>query len=118
MLPTLLLSAFAWAVPAPTDTDFYTLFYVLAFALNLGLLVREGHRRGYPLRSWLVLLACTTLAFILGTKLLQRIVNIGGWIDRDSSVWVSYMVFGGILVLVGLFCMHKRESPDDAKASK
>lgn len=57
------------------------------------------------------------LTLILGTKLLQRIVNIGGWIDADSSVWVSYMVLGGIFTLFGLFCMHKRESPDDAKAS-
>jgi hypothetical protein len=62
--------------------------------------------------------AATVLAVILGTKLLQRIVNIGGAIDADSSVWVSYVVLGGILTLAGMFCMRKRNSPDDAKAKK
>jgi hypothetical protein len=73
-----------------------------------------------------VIIACTAvatlvLAIILGTKLLQRIVNIGGWIDADSSVWVSYLVLGGILTLGGLLCMYKRESRESrttAKASK
>lgn len=50
--------------------SYYTTFYLLAFSLNLALLVWEGHRLGYPIRTWLVLLACTTLSFILGTKLL------------------------------------------------
>ncbi|MFN8021210.1 MAG: hypothetical protein U0Q03_06740 [Acidimicrobiales bacterium] len=62
-------------------------------------------------------IATVILSVILGTKLLQRIVNIGGWIDRDSSVWVSYMVMGGILFLAGLFCMRKRHTPEP-KASK
>lgn len=62
--------------------------------------------------------AALILSVILGTKLLQRIVNIGGWIDADSSVWVSYLVMGGILTVAGLLCMRKRESPDDAYAAK
>jgi hypothetical protein len=66
----------------------------------------------------LTALAALVLMVILGTKLLQRIVNIGGAIDADSSVWVSYLVMGGILVLVGLFLMRKRSTPDDMKASK
>ena len=62
-------------------------------------------------------IAAVILSVILGTKLLQRIVNIGGWIDRDSSVWVSYMVMGGILFLAGLFCMRKRHTPEPKAAS-
>ncbi|CAB4605223.1 MAG: hypothetical protein F2534_04570 [Actinobacteria bacterium] len=56
-------------------------------------------------------IAALILGLILGTRLLQRLVNIGGFIDRDSSVWVSYMVIGGILVLAGMFCMRKRHTP-------
>jgi hypothetical protein len=62
-------------------------------------------------------IATLVLAVILGTKLLQRIVNIGGAIDADSSVWVSYLIMGGILVLAGLFCMRQREPSDDKAAS-
>lgn len=61
--------------------------------------------------------AAIVLSVILGTKLLQRVVNIGGAIDADSSVWVSYVVMGGILTLAGMFLMRKRQSPDDAKGS-
>ena len=46
------------------------------------------------------LVATITLSVILGIKLLQRIVNIGGLVDRDSSVWVSYVVLGGLFVAI------------------
>ncbi|WP_324671404.1 prolipoprotein diacylglyceryl transferase family protein [Hymenobacter sp. GOD-10R] len=57
-------------LPSPLGHHYYSLFYLLAFALNQGLLLWEGYRRGYPVRTWLLLMACTTLAFILGTKLI------------------------------------------------
>jgi predicted lysophospholipase L1 biosynthesis ABC-type transport system permease subunit len=50
------------------------------------------------------------VGIILGVKLLQRIVNIGGWIDADSSVWVSYVVMGVLLVIAGTWSMAKRSS--------
>ena len=59
------------------------------------------------------LIATITLSVILGIKLLQRIVNIGGLVDTDSSVWVSYVLLGGVFVLVGLFLFTKR-SPEEA----
>jgi prolipoprotein diacylglyceryltransferase len=81
-----LLTTLHWSVPTSAGFDFYTLFYILAMALNLGLLVGEGRRRGYPLRPWLVMLACTTLAFIVGTKLLalsgpewEQLLSTGRW---------------------------------------
>jgi hypothetical protein len=48
------------------------------------------------------------LGVILAVKLLQRVVNIGGWIDADSSVWVSYLVMGAVLALAGAWCMKQR----------
>ena len=87
-----------WAVPAATRYDFYTLFYVLAFALNLSLLVWTGWRRGYPLRTWLVVLACTTLAFILGTKLMA--LSGPEWQQLSRGHWPASearTVLGGAL---------------------
>ncbi|UOQ70059.1 prolipoprotein diacylglyceryl transferase family protein [Hymenobacter cellulosilyticus] len=82
----LLLPLLSWMVPAHASYDSYTLFYVLAFTVNLVWLVWEGHRRGYPMRAWLVLLACTTLTFILGTKMLafsgpewRQFLGTGQW---------------------------------------
>ena len=53
-------------------------------------------------------IAAIVMLIILGTKLLQRILNIGGWIDADSSVWVSYLVMSLLLLIGGAVCMHKR----------
>jgi hypothetical protein len=52
------------------------------------------------------------LAVILGTKFLQVLIEIGT--DHDSSVWISYVVLGGILVLGGAFAMRKRFESDTA----
>ncbi len=64
----------------------------------------------------LTAVATLTLSVILGTKFIQRLVNIGGWIDTDSSVWVSYLLLGAILVLVGSLLMRSRSTdPNEAK---
>lgn len=60
----------ALLLPSPLGHHYYTTFYVLAFLLNQALLLWIGYRRGYPLRSWLLLTTGVTLAFIVGTKLL------------------------------------------------
>ncbi|TGE25070.1 hypothetical protein E5K00_07690 [Hymenobacter aquaticus] len=102
----LLLHPLHWAVPAGTGYDFYTLFYLLAFLLNLLLLVWTGHRRGYPMRTWLVLLACTTLAFILGTKLLafspaewQQLLHTGHWPDSQARTVLGGALAGTLTLL-------------------
>ena len=46
------------------------------------------------------------------TKLLQRVVNIGGWIDADSSVWVSYLISAAVFAVVGVVCMRQRHPSD------
>ena len=53
-----------------------------------------------------------TFMVILGTKFLQRLIAIGT--DHNSSVWVSYMVLGGVLVIGGSVMMRKRYGPDEA----
>ena len=53
-----------------------------------------------------------TLLLILGTKLVQRIVAIAT--DHDSSIWISYMIIGGVLVLGGSFMMRKRYESEPA----
>ncbi|RSK43784.1 prolipoprotein diacylglyceryl transferase family protein [Hymenobacter rigui] len=102
----LLTASYTWAVPADAGYDFYSIFYVLAFALNLGLLVWEGHRRGYALRPWLVLLACTTLAFILGTKLLalsgpewRSLLGTGRWPGSEARTVLGGALAGTITLL-------------------
>ena len=46
------------------------------------------------------------LLLILCTKLVQRVVAIAT--DHDSSIWISYVIIGGVLVLGGSFMMRKR----------
>jgi uncharacterized BrkB/YihY/UPF0761 family membrane protein len=52
------------------------------------------------------------LLLILSTKLLQRLIAIGT--DHDSSIWISYMLLGGLLVLGGSLMMRKRFEGDEA----
>ncbi len=56
--------------------------------------------------------ATVALMVILGTKFLQRLIAIGT--DHDSSVWVSYMVLGGLLVIGGSLMMRKRYENEEA----
>ena len=52
------------------------------------------------------------LMVILSTKLLQRVLAIAT--DHDSSIWISYAVTGGVLVLLGSVMMRKRYVSEDA----
>ncbi|MDU0371494.1 prolipoprotein diacylglyceryl transferase family protein [Hymenobacter endophyticus] len=97
--------AFRWAVPG-AHADYYTPVYVLAFGLNLLLLLREGWRRGYPMRSWLVVLVCSSLAFILGTKLLalsgpewQLLLSTGHWPISGGRSVLGGAVSGTLMLL-------------------
>ncbi|MFD2787868.1 prolipoprotein diacylglyceryl transferase family protein [Hymenobacter rubripertinctus] len=106
MLLTATTSFWTLAIPADSPHDFYSLFYVLAFTLNLALLVWEGWRRGYELRPWLVVLACTTLAFILGTKLLaltapewSGLLHTGRWPDSEARTVLGGALAGTLTLL-------------------
>lgn len=52
------------------------------------------------------------LMLILSTRFLQRLIAIGT--DHDSSVWLSYVVLGGLMVVAGSFLMRTRYQNDDA----
>ncbi len=52
------------------------------------------------------------LMIVLSTKLLQRVIAIAT--DHDSSIWISYAVMGGLLVLLGSLMMRKRYVSEDA----
>lgn len=52
------------------------------------------------------------LLLILSTRFLQRLIAIGT--DHDSSVWISYVVLGGLMVLGGSLAMRKRYEGDKA----
>lgn len=52
------------------------------------------------------------LMLILSTKLLQRLIAIAT--DHDSSVWTSYVVLGGLMVLGGSLMMRKRYESEEA----
>ena len=53
-----------------------------------------------------------TLMVILGTKFVQRLIAIAT--DHDSSIWASYMVMGGLLVVGGSLLMRSRFGTDEA----
>lgn len=63
-------------------------------------------------------LSALVLSLILGTKLLQRVVNIGGAVDADSSVWVSYVLMALLLALIGAVCMRQRGASESASAAR
>jgi prolipoprotein diacylglyceryltransferase len=95
-------------LPLPTAVghSYYTTFYLLAFGLNLALLVWEGHRRGYAMRPWLVVLACTTLSFILGTKLLalsgpewRELLQTGHWPGSGARTVLGGALAGTLTLL-------------------
>ena len=64
-------------IPFAPGHDYYTPFYLLATLTNVGLLLWEGWRRGFPLRPWLTLVAASSLALILGSKLITH--PVGEW---------------------------------------
>ncbi|MBO0356335.1 prolipoprotein diacylglyceryl transferase [Hymenobacter sp. BT186] len=95
-------------LPSPEGHHYYTTCYVAAFAVQLALLLWAGYRRGYPLQTWLVLIAASTLAFIVGTKLLALPANAwpallqhGTWPDTTArSVLGGGLGFGVVVLLL------------------
>jgi prolipoprotein diacylglyceryltransferase len=95
-------------LPSPEGHSYYTACYLAAFGVQLVLLLRAGHKRGYPLQTWLVLLAVSTLAFIVGTKLLAlpadawpALLREGTWPPTTArSVLGGGLGFGVVLLLL------------------
>jgi LPXTG-motif cell wall-anchored protein len=53
-------------------------------------------------------LAALVLLVIVGTKLLQRVLDI--FVDYDSSVSFSYLLLGALLLAAGFLLMRKRRT--------
>ncbi|OGX89425.1 hypothetical protein BEN47_07240 [Hymenobacter lapidarius] len=81
--------------------DYYTPFYLLATLTNVLLLLVEGWRRGFPLRPWLALVAASSLALILGAKLITH--PLGEWamlLFTDAPADTARSILGGSLAAV------------------
>ncbi len=61
--------AVLYSPPSPHGHFYYEASQLAAFALYVGLLLAQGYRRGYAWRSWLPLVAASTLALVLGCQL-------------------------------------------------
>jgi uncharacterized protein YacL len=55
--------------------------------------------------------AALVLLLIVVTRGLQALLALG--LDHPTTVWLSYLIVGGILCLGGAFCMAKRHAPAD-----
>jgi hypothetical protein len=49
---------------------------------------------------------------ILGTKVLQLLLNMTDAIEEDAAVGVSYLLMGTVLCIGGWVCMRKRTTKD------
>ena len=88
-------------LPYAPGHDYYTPFYLLATLTNVLLLLWEGWRRGFPLRPWLTLVAASSLALILGTKLITH--PVGEWsslLFSSAPTDTARSILGGGLAAV------------------
>ncbi len=85
-------------LPDPHGHDYYTPFYLLATLTNVLLLLWEGWRRGFSLRPWLTLVAASSLALILGSKLITH--PVGQWatvLFSNTPTDTARSILGGSL---------------------
>ncbi len=88
-------------LPYAHGYDYYTPFYLLATLTNVLLLLVEGWRRGFPLRPWLALVAASSLALILGAKLVTH--PVGEWatlLATDAPADTARSILDGSLAAV------------------
>ena len=55
-------------------------------------------------------IAAVTLLLIGMTRAIQALLDIG--LTNERSVYVSYLIMGGILCVAGLLVLRKRQVPD------
>jgi prolipoprotein diacylglyceryltransferase len=74
-----------FTIQADYSLDWYSLFYLASSILTYVFLIFLGLRKGYPLSSWVLILATGSLFFIVGTKLLA--FGSGEWTSllREGS---------------------------------
>ena len=93
--------AILYAPPAAHGHFYYDAAQLAAFVLYVGLLLAHGHRRGYPWRQWLPLVAAATLALMLGCQLV--FLPLGQWLPwlRGDAAVVHALAEGPRSVVGG-----------------
>jgi prolipoprotein diacylglyceryltransferase len=92
--------ALLYSPPSPQGHCYYEASQLAAFALYVVLLLAQGHRRGYAWRSWLPLVAASTLALVLGCQLVFLAPgNWLAWLGGDADLVQA--VAGGPRSVVG-----------------
>ena len=93
--------AFLYSPPAAHGHFYYDAAQLTAFVLYVGLLLAHGHRRGYPWRQWLPLVAAATLALMLGCQLV--FLPPGQWLPwlRGDAAVVHALAVGPRSVVGG-----------------
>ena len=82
----------------------FQIFYILAFLTAYAILIREGHRRKYPLIAWILVLACVQLFIIVGTKVFSFTADEWRFMYQNHTLLPNPQktLSGGILLgLVG-----------------
>ena len=64
----------------------------------------------FGLLAAILAVVAVTLLIIVGTRALQALLDI--WFRHEMSVYLSYLIVGGIICIGGLFVLHKRFSND------
>lgn len=54
-----------------------------------------------------LLAMAVTLLLIMSTRALQSLLDI--WLSWDRAVWVSYLILGGMLTMIGLLLLSRRQ---------
>jgi phosphatidylglycerol:prolipoprotein diacylglycerol transferase len=92
--------ALLYSPPSPHGHFYYEASQLAAFTLYVGLLLAQGHRRGYAWRSWLPLVAAATLALVLGCQLVFLAPGDWlAWLGGDAEL--ARAVAGGPRSIVG-----------------
>ncbi len=86
--------------PGMTSDSVFSVCYVAAFAVGLALLYAEGRRRGWPLSSWLVLVAAVVTLGIVGSRL--GAISLADWryaLAHGALPTTTGKTFLGLVVL-------------------
>ncbi len=55
-------------------------------------------------------MVAVVLLLVIATRCLQMLIALP--LDHDSSVWISYLIVGGLFCILGLLLMAKRHAPE------
>lgn len=107
----------------PSPQHQFSICYSLAFVVAMVLLIYEGHKRKFPMLSWILIISFSQILFIIGTKLFT--LSTAEWNSMLSDLELvpapKKELLGGMLLLwlgliIGKVWMKFRHSFPDAFA--